>query len=481
MKRNPLHNLTKTILATTVALTALLLTPNVTKAEEVLTVQEVESNDTFESANVFKEGTILQGELSAWGDNDYFLITLSQKSRFAIVPSILVDTEYMVIEIYNADREMIFVDYLTGPVFSNIFEAGTYYIFTYPVYQYYVETYYPITYAIGIDAISVSDIITTEEKAIKEVDFVTLSNTKYTYNGKVKKPKVTAAVDKDGSTIDPKHFTVKYRDTKNVGVGTVIITFDEEYGNEVIEKSITIMPAKATKFKVTGASDSMIAVQWKMDTDNQDGYELQYATNKEFKKAKKIDRRIDYIGLNQNKEYYRNTYYHDAPYADYYGTILSRLEKNRTYYLRVRTYMIVGDKKVYSDWSSTQTVKTKGADTKLNVTDGLYYDFDCYFLCFFEQNKGKECNTKTFDEKKRKAVGTDADGIGMIQGDRQMAMKTRGYNDWGSGGHPASALNKSMFIVYGDFADKSGRTTLSDYYVMFWMFGEDSDVDLSNI
>ena len=58
---------------------------------------------------------------------------------------------------------------------------------------------------------------------------VSLSTTTYTYDGKVKKPKVTAK-DKKGKKIAAKYYTVKYPSgRKNVGTYTVKVKFKGKY------------------------------------------------------------------------------------------------------------------------------------------------------------------------------------------------------------------------------------------------------------
>ena len=64
------------------------------------------------------------------------------------------------------------------------------------------------------------------------------------------------------------------------------------------------------------------------------GYQLQYALNKKFKKKKSI----------QTKK----TKY-----------IIKKLKKKKTYYIRVRTYKMNGNKKVYGKWSKVKAVKRK--------------------------------------------------------------------------------------------------------------------------
>ena len=70
---------------------------------------------------------------------------------------------------------------------------------------------------------------------------------------------------------------------------------------------------------------------------NASGYELQYATKKSFKGAKKIK-------ING----YRNTSY-----------TIKKLKKKKWYYVRVRAYVQSGGQKVYSSWSGKIKIRTR--------------------------------------------------------------------------------------------------------------------------
>ena len=76
---------------------------------------------------------------------------------------------------------------------------------------------------------------------IPRIKTVTLSTTKYTYNGTEKKPSVKA-VDAKGQTIPSSTYTVKYSNNKNAGTGTVTVVFKGKYDAE-IEKNFTISQA----------------------------------------------------------------------------------------------------------------------------------------------------------------------------------------------------------------------------------------------
>lgn len=95
----------------------------------------------------------------------------------------------------------------------------------------------------------------------------------------------------------------------------------------------------ATNFSTISAKKSSLTLKWKKKSVT--GYEIQYSTNSKFKGAKKIVIKS------------RNTT----------TKKITRLAKNKKYYLRIRTYTKIKENEktmtVYSDWSKTKTKKTK--------------------------------------------------------------------------------------------------------------------------
>lgn len=85
-----------------------------------------------------------------------------------------------------------------------------------------------------------------------KVKSIKLSATSYTYNGKAKKPSVTA-VDTDGKTISGKYYTVSYKNNINAGTATVTVKFKGSYSGE--KKAVfTIKPARITDLKLSSTS-----------------------------------------------------------------------------------------------------------------------------------------------------------------------------------------------------------------------------------
>ena len=104
------------------------------------------------------------------------------------------------------------------------------------------------------------------------------------------------------------------------------------------DEDVTVIskPKSASIKKVKGAKKA-ISVTWKK-VSGVNGYEIQVATDKKFKKNKKT------VTVKKQKTT---------------KTTVKKLKAKKKYYVRVRTYKIVNGKKVYSSWSKVKSVKTK--------------------------------------------------------------------------------------------------------------------------
>ncbi len=80
-----------------------------------------------------------------------------------------------------------------------------------------------------------------------------------------------------------------------------------------------------------------LALKWKKNP-TADGYEVQYALNKKFTKSKKTK-----VVKSAKKT----------------SLTIKKLKKGKTYYVRVRAYVLDGNKKVYGKWSSKKKIKIR--------------------------------------------------------------------------------------------------------------------------
>lgn len=109
----------------------------------------------------------------------------------------------------------------------------------------------------------------------------------------------------------------------------------EKASSEITKKVVNIeKPQKVKKLTAKNNKRKCINLKWgKVSKSN--GFEIQYALDKKFKKSKKIKR--------TTKTLYT----------------IKKLKKNKTYYIRVRAYIMSQGKKVYGKWSTAKKVKIK--------------------------------------------------------------------------------------------------------------------------
>ena len=89
------------------------------------------------------------------------------------------------------------------------------------------------------------------------------------------------------------------------------------------------------KAPVVKAGKKKLTVSWKKDS-KVDGYQIQYSTNNKFKKAATVT---------CSKKTAKTT--------------IKRLKKGKKYYVRIRAYKKIGNKKYYGAWSKVKSVKVK--------------------------------------------------------------------------------------------------------------------------
>lgn len=119
-------------------------------------------------------------------------------------------------------------------------------------------------------------------------------------------------------------------------------------GSDQTPKNASLATVQKAKTKISKLSSDQksITVKWKkLSSSKADGYQVRYATNSAFKKAKTVK----------------------AKKASTTSTKLTKSVKPfTTYYVQVRAYKKVGKKTVYSQWSATKTATTKA---KANTGD----------------------------------------------------------------------------------------------------------------
>lgn len=164
---------------------------------------------------------------------------------------------------------------------------------------------------------------------------VMLAKTSYVYTGRGLKPAVNVK-DSRGKKIPSSNYDIKYSNNKTVGKAEVKITFKGNYSG-TMTRMFTIHPKKTSLTKVR-AIPRGFTVKWKKQTSQTTGYEIQYSTSKGFTKKKTSVKTVAKAAAE--------------------NLSVRGLKPKKAYYVRIRTYKTVKDKKYYSSWSSDLKVIT---------------------------------------------------------------------------------------------------------------------------
>lgn len=176
-----------------------------------------------------------------------------------------------------------------------------------------------------------------EREVIAYPKTITLSNTLYTYSGAQRTPTITIT-DRRGDRIPASEYTVSYPEKrKRVGKYTICITFCGEKYTGQMEASFRIRP-KATRITAVQGKSRGLKIAWKKQAEQTSGYQVQYSRSASFSKA---SRRTIAVHGRTSKT-------------------LKGLKRQKTYYVRVRTYKTMSDgTRNVSAWSSVKAGRTK--------------------------------------------------------------------------------------------------------------------------
>ena len=186
------------------------------------------------------------------------------------------------------------------------------------------------------------------KKAIKKVASVTTSAISYVYDGKEKKPTVVVKDSAGKALKNGTDYTVTYpAASTNVGSYTVTVTLKGNYsGSKVM--TYEILPKAAALASLTPAGESFTA-KWSKVTSQITGYQLQYSLKSNFSGAKMLN----------------------VKGASTVSKAVTKLEPATRYYVRIRTYHIVGGKYYYSAWSAAKNTITKVTNPKATAIASL--------------------------------------------------------------------------------------------------------------
>ena len=177
---------------------------------------------------------------------------------------------------------------------------------------------------------------------IAKIASIALSKTAYTENGKALKPSVIVK-DSAKKTIASSNYSVTYSNAKSTNPGTYKVSVKFNGKNYAGTKTLSykinaVTPAKTT-VKLSSAKKTSLKVSWKK-VAKATSYEVQYATSKNFKGAKTVK-----VSASSSSK------------------TLSKLTKNKKYYVRVRAVrtLKVDNKNttLRASWSSAKSLNTK--------------------------------------------------------------------------------------------------------------------------
>ena len=170
-----------------------------------------------------------------------------------------------------------------------------------------------------------------------------LSGKTFTYNGKVKTPRVT--VYKANKALSAGYYRASYAaGRKKVGSYRVIVEGVNGYtGTRVL--SFNIVPPLVKKIKAPKRGKKKLTVRWNAMSKKQKkkykpaitGYQVRVSTKSNFSNAKYIKVK----GISKTK------------------VTVKKLKRKTKYYMQYRSYKTVGSATYYSKWSSTKKAKTK--------------------------------------------------------------------------------------------------------------------------
>lgn len=171
---------------------------------------------------------------------------------------------------------------------------------------------------------------------------ITLSNTAYTYNGKVRKPSVTVKFGEltvaEAATAGNDYIGLSYSSGCKIP-GTYTVTVKGKgcfEGTYTAKYSIKVAPTTMRSVKTAGKR-AFKAYWTKKSSTYITGYQLQYSRHSDMSKDLKKT-----IGS------YKTT-----------STTITKRYSGYKYYVRVRTYKTISGKKYYSAWSDKKTVEVK--------------------------------------------------------------------------------------------------------------------------
>ncbi len=165
-----------------------------------------------------------------------------------------------------------------------------------------------------------------------------ISPKKAEYNGKAQKPKITIKDRTGKKLVENTDYTVDYGSSKIKNVGYYEFSISFKSSKYYIGGAEFYITPKKSKIRKLTAKKKAITVKWSSVYTQNDGYQIQYSTDKNFKKNRKT------ITVKSNETTSKT---------------IKKLKSKKKYYVRVRTYKDAFWFNIYSKWSAVKSVKVK--------------------------------------------------------------------------------------------------------------------------
>lgn len=289
---------------------------------------EIENNDTIAGANSIAFEQTYNGLLADGETSDFYKFTLSQNAEIRV--NFTAYMRYVCLKLYDMYGNQIECN--TPYWNENLGYSNNVYAFELPAGTYHLQACayggYRGNYQFSVKIPS----------SIANASISCASSKVYT--GKEIKPDVTVTYggQRLSQNID---YTVEYSDNYWIGRATVKVIGMGNYVGEKI-KTFEILPKKVKLTSLKNRKNRKMYVYWKPDS-SVDGFQICYSTSKKFKGAKKAN-------VSRSRAYYN--------YKLNYK-VISKLKKNKKYYVKVRAYGYADGKKIYGAYSNVKTVKIR--------------------------------------------------------------------------------------------------------------------------
>ena len=322
---------------------------------------ETELNDSYSTANNISVNQTYYGNIKDCNDVDWYNYKIEKAGYYSLKfvhDYIENDSRYMCIEVYNSRFSLLDTYEIKGSTVSSTMKkmylsSGKYYLkimgydgnygadYNFNISQAHTHSYKTIvtkasSTSNGAVVKKCSCGVTTGKRIIYAANNISLSLTSYTYDGKIHTPSVKVKAS-DGTVLNSAYYTVQYASgRKSVGNYTAKIIFKGSYYKGTVTKYFVIKPATTFIKSITSRSRGF-RVDWKKQSVQTSGYQIQYSKKSNFSGAVST--------LTKNNSQITKTY--------------NGLAKNTRYYIRIRTYKSVKGKIYYSAWSRSKSVVTK--------------------------------------------------------------------------------------------------------------------------